>query len=257
GPYDEEFFNAYGGFKNKLAADVDVIGIQDDLSQYKVIVIPNHRITTPEQAEKIKDFVQRGGIVVMNSESGTRDEFNRMYEMLEPGLFTELCGAEITENISAEKLEAQTGLPSEIEFNNGYKVKLNGKIFRIRLNGAESAAHYTTGRLCGTPAVTVNKFGNGFAVMYATDGNDIYFYEALAGFIKNRFNISPLLDADDGILVSSRRNSDKEFIFAVNMKDSPANIRLNEPMHELLTDRTACGTFTLDGYDAAVFEKTI
>ena len=42
------------------------------------------------------------------------------------------------------------------------------------------------------------------AVLYATDGNDVYYYEALASWLKERFDIKPLLDVDDGIITSSR-----------------------------------------------------
>lgn len=255
GPYDEEFFNAYGGFKNRLTANVDVIGIQDDLSPYKVIVMPNHRITVPEQAEKVKAFVSNGGIAVINTECGTRDEFNRMREMLEPGLFADICGAEAVENISAAKLEKQTGEPSEVEFPSGVKAAVHGKLFRLKLCGAEPAACYTSGLLKGTPAVTVCPYGKGFAVLYATDGNDIYFYEELAQLIRDKFGIKPLLDADDGIIVSSRLCADKEYIFAVNMKDRPAQIRLESKMADELTGRLLSGSVLLDGYGVLMLKK--
>lgn len=256
GPYDEELFNAYGGFKNQLKTNVDVISIDDDLSQYKVIILPDYRITTEKQAQKIKEYVRNGGIVVMNTECGTRDEFNRMRELLEPGLFADLCGAVAVENITAQKLERQTGEPSEIEFPCG-RVHLNGKIFRLKADTAQCAATYTTGLLKGTPAVTVNSYGDGYTVLYATDGNDVYFYEALAQLVKERFAINPIIDADDGIIVSSRLCEGREYIFAVNMKDKPAEVRLSEEMKDILTGKILKGKTDLDGYDVLVLEKTI
>ena len=256
GPYDEEFFNAYGGFKNQLKTNVDVVSIDDDLSRYKVVVLPDHRITTNEQAQKIEEYVRKGGIIVMNTECGTRDEFNRMREMLEPGLFADMCGAAVVENITAEKLERQTGEPSEVEFPSG-RVHLNGKIFRLKSDTAQCAATFTTGLLKGTPAVTVNSYGEGFAVLYATDGNDVYFYEALAQLVKERFELKPIIDADDGIIVSSRLCEGKEYIFAVNMKDKPAAVRLNEEMKDILTGKTLNGNVVIDGYDVLVLEKLI
>lgn len=256
GPYDEEFFNAYGGFKNELKTNVDVVSIDDDLSRYKVVVLPDHRITTSEQAQKIEEYVSKGGIVVMNTECGTRDEFNRMREMLEPGLFAHICGAAVVENITAKKLERQTGEPSEVEFPSG-RVHLNGRIFRLKTDTAQSAATFTTGLLKGTPAVSVNSYGDGFAVLYATDGNDVYFYEALAQLVKERFGLNPIIDADDGIIVSSRLCEGKEYIFAVNMKDKPAAVRLDEEMKDILTGKTLNGNTEIGGYDVLVLEKMI
>ncbi|MGN0526996.1 MAG: beta-galactosidase [Acutalibacteraceae bacterium] len=254
GPYDEEFFNAYGGFKNQLKTNVDVISIDEDLSRYKVIVMPDFRITTEEQAEKVKAYVRNGGIVVMNTECGTRDEYNRMRELLEPGLFADMCGAVAVENITAQKLENQTGEPGEVDFPYG-KVHISGKIHRIKPSTAQCAATYTTGLLNCTPAVTVNSYGDGFAVLYGTDGNDVYFYETLAHLIKERFNIEPIIEADDGIIVSSRTAEDKEYIFAVNMKDKPVCVNLKEKIKDILTDKFLIGKTELCGYDVLVLEK--
>lgn len=254
GPYDEEFFNAYGGFKNQLKTNVDVISIDEDLSRYKVIVMPDFRITTEEQAEKVKAYVRNGGIVVMNTECGTRDEYNRMRELLEPGLFADMCGAVAVSRITAKKLEGQTGEPCCIDFPCG-KVHISGKINRLKIDSAESVSTYTTGLLKGTPAITVNSYGKGFAVLYGTDGNDVYFYEALANLIKERFNIEPIIEADDGIIVSSRLCKNKEYIFAVNMKDRPVCVSLKNEMKDILTDKFLSGKTELGGYDVLVLEK--
>ena len=218
--------------------------------------MPDFRITTEEQVQKVKDYVRKGGIVVMNTECGTRDEYNRMRELLEPGLFADMCGAVVVGNITAQKLEKQTGEPCQADFPWG-KVNVSGKINRLKTVTAKSAATYTTGLLKGTPAVTVNSYGDGFAVLYATDGNDVHFYEALARLVKERFNIEPLINADDGIIVSSRLTEDKEYIFAVNMKDRAVNINLKEEMKDILTGRSLNGKVSLDGYDSVVLEKKI
>lgn len=253
GFYDEEFFNAYGGFKNKLATNVDVIGIHDDLSDYKIVILPNHRITTETEAQKIKDYVKNGGIVIMNTETGTRDEYNKMLEMLEPGLFADMCGACVVENISAQKLEQQTGKPSEVKFP-GKAVKVFNKINKLELSSAEPVAEYTSGLLESSPAVTINKYGKGYAVLYATDGNDIYYYEALAEYIKNRFGINPLLEVGDGIIVSSRTAEDKDFIFAVNMKDKSEEVKLKTEMHDLISGKALSGNVSLEGYGVLMLE---
>ncbi len=253
GFYDEEFFNAYGGFKNKLQTNVDVIGIQDNFSNYKVIILPNHRITTEKDAQRVKDYVKNGGIVVMNTETGTRDEYNKMLEMLEPALFADMCGAYVTENISAKRLERQTEMPCEVNFPSG-RVRVTNKINKLELNGAEKIASYTSGLLDGTPAVTVNKYGEGYAILYATDGNDVYYYEALADYIKNQFSIEPIIDVGDGVIVSSRKTENKEYIFAVNMKDKPVQVTLDKQMHDLISDNELNGDIELEGYGVLILE---
>lgn len=249
GFYDEEFFNAYGGFKNRLRTDVDVIGIDDDFSQYKLIVMPNHRITTEEQAEKAERFVRGGGVLVLNTQSGTREPSNQMRELLEPGLFSSLCGAEAVAQISASELETESGEKPMLVYKNGVTCALGGNYHVLRLIDAEPVAYCTAGRLKGTPAVTVKKNGDGYAVLYSGDGKDAFYYEALAEYAGGVAGIEALLDADDGIIVSSRVNDGKKYIIAVNMKDSPASVRLDKAMRDILKNREISGEITLGGYD--------
>lgn len=255
GFYDEEFFNAYSGFKNALQTNVDVIGIDDDFSGYKIIVLPNHRIMTEEQAAKIEEFAKGGGIVVTNTDSGIHDIHNRTRQLLKPGLLAAMCGAVAVGEISAEKLEKQTGLPSEVEFINGNRRKVSHTVYKLQLNGAKPLADYTSGRLNNTPAVTLNEFGKGYAVLCATDGNDVYYYEALASLLKEKFSISPLLDVDDGIITSSRIKDSQEYIIAVNMKDKVCKARLPYPMEDVLHGTQICGEISLPPYEVLFVRK--
>lgn len=249
GFYDEEFFNAYGGFKNALQTNVDVIGIQDDFSGYDVVIMPNHRIVTEAQAAKVEEFVRNGGIVVMNTWTGMHDENNQTRPLQAPGLFAPMCGAKAIGYISAAGLESQTGKPSQVEFPGGIRCNITSHIDKLKLNGAETVATYTTGKLEGTPAVTINAFGNGYAVLCATDGNDVYYYEALASWLKQRFDIKPLLDVDDGVITSSRVKDGVEYKIAVNMKERPVKVRLDHEMYDVLNDRRISGEIELAGYD--------
>jgi len=248
GFYDEEFFNAYSGFKNKLSSNVDVIGIDDDFSKYKVIVLPNHRIMTEEQSERIKHFVQNGGTVVLNTETATRDITNKMRELLKPGLLGDICGATATVGVNSKTVEDRTGETANVVFSFG-EAHLSGNMDRLDTTTAKPIATYSAGRLKGTPAVTENSFGNGLAILYGTDGNDVYFYESLAQAIAGKLGLSPVVKVDDGILVSSRVKDGKEYIFAVNMKDTPVNVYLEDEMIDAITDKKYSGTVALDGYD--------
>lgn len=251
GFYDEEFFNAYGGFKNALKTNVDVIGIQDDFSKYKVIVIPNHRMTTEDEAEKIKAFVLAGGTVVMNSDCGTRDENNQTRELLPPGLFADLCGCYSSGHVSASDYKKHTG-ESAVRFADGSTFELKDDIEALKLHSAETVAEYTSGRLAGTPAVTCNNYGNGKAYLYGFNGCDIYFYEKLADTVAD---ISPLMKADDGVLLSSRTGENGEYVFAVNMKDSEVVVEPEIGMTDAITEKTVSGPIKLAPYETRIFIK--
>ncbi len=254
GFYDEEFFNCYGGFKNALKTNIDVIGMQDDFSKYKIIVLPNHRITTEEEAQKIMHFVSEGGTVVMNSECGTRDENNQTRELLAPGLFSELCGSSVSGRVYSADMKKHTG-ECNVRFADGSVYELTGEVDAIATDTAVKIAEYTSGRLNGTPAITSNDFGFGKAILYGFNNCNIYFYEKLAEIIGKEYGIEPLIKAEDGVILSSRKCGDKEYIFAINMKDSENSVRFRYEMKELISGEKGWGKFNLAPYQTAIFER--
>lgn len=248
GFYDTEIFNSFGGFKNSLNVNIDIASISDNLSKYKMIVMPNFRIVTDKEAEKIRLYVENGGIVVMNTVCGTRDIYNKTLEINEPGLFKNICGAEVSAKISAKKMEEQTGEKVYVVFPDGTEENVTCTLNRLELSGAEPVAFYTTGKMKHTPAVTINAYGKGYVVLYATDGNSIYFYEALANMLKDRFAIKPMLTADEGILCASRTKNGQEYIIAVNMKERTGTVKLQRRMYDHIRGKNLSGSVKLDGY---------
>ena len=129
------------------------------------------------------------------------------------------------------------------------------KIDALKADSAEAIAFYTSGRLKGTPAITVNNYGDGKAILYGFNGCDVYFYEAFAREIQKMFALSPIINADDGILVSSRKTADGEYVFAVNMKDSPNTVHLESDAVDMISDEKISGGFTLKPYQTIIFRK--
>ena len=255
GFYDEEFFNAYGGFKNTLGRDVDVIAVSDSLERYKVVIAPNLKIISKADAARYAAWVESGGVLVINTECGTRDEYNNILELLPPGLFAGCAGVEAVSSVTAEKLACDEGTAPEVRYGDGTARKVSGALHKLRVKNAETVAVYTVGKLKDQPAVTVNSYGKGHVILYATDGNDVYFYEALAGFVKARFDIRPLLKAGDGVLVSSREKDGLSFLFATNMKDSPVKLYPDGEYRDEISGRTVSGEFALKGYGTVVLAR--
>lgn len=255
GFYDEEFFNIYGGFQNALKADIDVRSVEDDLSQYKLVLMPNHKITTEEQRDKLERYVKNGGTLVINTECGTLDEYNKTRVMLRPGLFAEMAGAVVTGEITADEFKKQTGKDCCVDFGSEKRV-VTSRIHRLKLNTAEKIASFTGGRLEGLTAVSVNNYGKGRCILFACDGNDVMFYEKLARLVGKICNIEPLIkNADDGILFASRRTEENEYIFAVNMKDRELSFEIEDSWTELICDKQVSGKIMLAGYETAVLRR--
>lgn len=252
GFYDEEFFNLYGGFQNRLRANVDVASLDDDLSCYKLLLLANCRILSPAQARKLTAFVEEGGTLVLNFACATRDEFNRTLPLRQPGLLADLAGAVAAESISAQEFQAQTGTACTLRFPAGDR-PLTSQIHCLAPRDAQVAARYSGGRLEGASAVTVRRVGKGHCILFGTDGNSEEFYEALADLTAAYCPMEPLAQADDGVLLASREADGSTFLFAVNMKDREQTVTLPAPARELLSGSDVSGQLPLAPYETKVF----
>ena len=81
-------------------------------------------------------------------------------------------------------------------------------------DGAEVFAEYTCGRLKGKAAGIVKRIGRGALVLYASDARNYRYYEALARVANGFAEIPPLLDAPDGVIVSSRQKDGETYLIS-------------------------------------------
>ena len=259
GPYDQDFFNIHGAFRNQLKRDLDVVGIQDDLSSYRMISAPGLRICTEEQADKLRSYVASGGILVLSRDCGMFDTENRIYTRNVPGLFRDMCGVNspsFTHHTLLNKAD-----PSQFS---GVEFCGSGKRFTpwkninkllIEADDVEVLATYTAGRLKGEPAITLRPWGKGWVVYLAADCDDYRYYMELARVLAEKFGFEPYFTAEDGVLVSRRIKDGREIFFAVNMTESDKKAFIPKGMVNCLTGEELGAEVMVPFFNAVVFTK--
>ncbi|MDD6735144.1 MAG: beta-galactosidase, partial [Clostridiales bacterium] len=140
----------------KRGINTDVIGMNDDLSGYKLIIIPMLYLVTDEFVDKIERFVKNGGTVVATYMTGYVNENDLCYLGGFPG----------------GKLKDVFGLTAD-EIDSLYEstknsVKYNGKVYDaidycelITGNSAQTLGEYQSDFCCGKPCVLKNGYGKG------------------------------------------------------------------------------------------------
>ena len=100
--FTNELVRLYTPFHN-LNVNMDVISVDSDFSEYKVIILPVMKIIENELAERLEEFTQNGGIVIFSFRAGIKDENNNLYlGRVFPGYVQKLCGIEIEESESLQ-----------------------------------------------------------------------------------------------------------------------------------------------------------
>lgn len=213
-----------------LGIDADVISSDYSFDKYEVIFAPMLYLLHDGMGDKLKKFVSRGGQLLSTYFTGYVDKNTLAHLGGFPGDgLMELFG------IRSEEMDAL--YPSDTNYmvlscegteiyRDGAKNADSLKIYEyqelIRLKGAQTLAEYKDDYLAGTPAMTVNDYGDGKAYYVAarTDITDLE--PVIMKMLKDasvEYRILP-----EGIEYHKRVSDEGEFEFYMNMTQASVSI---------------------------------
>ncbi len=258
--YDGEAMRYYNGIK-VLQRNIDIAPLSVGFSSYKLILAPNLHLIDDASASRLKAFVREGGILVLNYRAGTQYMDNSMRRVLSPGVFEDIAGVTAESCLDlVENGPAHGSLSKKLYDELGIVFSGEETIFPPRtmlefltLHGAEPIAAFRGGRMAGLPAITRNRYGQGWVFYVGTDCAENRFHETLAREVGRTGNFSPLLTAPYGVEVTSREDLQTIFYFLLNLTETAHNdIALPQPMHDLLAGNSGVTKVSLGPLDVAV-----
>lgn len=209
--YKDEIYNYYQALY-KLNIPVDIVGPEDDLGKYQLLIAPILYMTKTGYDEKIRTFVKNGGTFVTTFFSGIADEHDLIVTGGYPGKLRDIMGIWVEES---------DALPSGAENHFTYR----GKAYPAKLlcdlshlEGAEALSVYEEDFYAQMPAITKNQFGDGRAYYVETRSNE-EFYQTLMADICEECGVESLLAPQENLEVTMRRNENGRFLFLLNHAD--------------------------------------
>jgi beta-galactosidase len=160
--YQEEILQYYRALWGQSIA-VDCVDQSADLSPYRLVIAPMLYMIKPGFAEKLADFVRRGGTLVTTSMSAQVDQDDLVFPGGAPGPLRELLGFWI------EEVDALYDHDEVVLRAAAGSTLLHGDYAgreiceRVRLETATPLATYESQFYAGEPCVTENAFGEGRA----------------------------------------------------------------------------------------------
>lgn len=237
---------------------VDVIGMDDDFSKYKLLVAPMLYLLKPGVAERLRAFVQNGGTLVGTFLTGITDENDLCHLGGWPG-----AGLREVFGLWAEEIDYLYDEESNrLLMSAGNALNLAGE-FKARLAcdliHAESAkvlATYGDDFYAGRPALTCNSFGAGKAYYLAARAEAPFlrsFYAALF----QQLGLEPALDAQlpEGVTAQVRTDGQRRFIFLLNFTGNPQTVKPAKGKYvDMVTGATLPAEIALPAYGSMVVE---
>lgn len=236
--YPEEILNYYRAFY-EMNIPVDIIGYNDPIGGYDIVVAPLMYMVRDNIDDKLKDYVKNGGTLLTTFLTGHVTEDCRAILGGFPGNMLGLTG------VWNEEIDML--YPDECNYfiyeGRRYEAKLACSV--LRLEGATSLCNYEEDYYKGMPAVTRHGYGNGM-VYYVGTTSEADFYRHLVKNIAVNCGIKDSTDSDilmqsanrpSTLEITMRENRRGRLLYVMNHSDSNETICFTENCKDILSGR--------------------
>lgn len=210
-PYEQvcvEFYRA--AWRRNLP--VDVIGRDDPLDGYQVVLAPMLNLVTPALVERVRAFVEAGGSFCTTFLSGMVDECATCHPGGWPGGgLREVLGILVEEHDVLYPDDEQV-LEGVGDLAGRYPVQQHCDLFHCQ--GAEILARYGAQFYAGAPAASVHRVGEGRA--YYLGARSAACADALVAAVAAGHDLAAPMPAEDGVSVRRRSGDGVDYAFLLN-----------------------------------------
>ena len=189
---------------------VDIVGVEDDISSYKVVIAPLLYMTKTGYADKIRAFVEQGGTFITTYFSGIVEEHDLVLPGGYPGALKDILGIWVEESDALPEGEEN----AFIYEGNQYPADVLCDLMHLE-GGAKSISVYEKDFYQGTPVLTKNHYGKGTAYYVGTRSNAEFYRH----FLKNIFQearVEPVMVTPEGVEAAVRENEKGRTLFLLN-----------------------------------------
>ena len=239
----------------KLNVQVDMIGVEEDLRKYDIVIAPVLYMVKEGYAAKVEKFVENGGTFLTTFFSGIVNETDIVTLGGYPGELRNVLG------IWAEEIDALHPDETNQIVMKMPRGKMSGKyscnlLFDlIYTEGAEAVAEYGSDFYKGMPVLTVNQFGKGKA-WYVASSPDTEFLVDFLKTVCDEAGVEPLLAVPVGVETTERVKDGQTYLFVLNHNNEEVTIELQDNKYqELLSDEQVGGNLVLKEKGVLILAK--
>jgi beta-galactosidase len=241
-----------------LNVPMEVIESTTDFSRYKVLVAPMLFMVKPGVAERLKKFVADGGTLVCTYLSGYVNDTNHCFTGGRPGAgLQELFGIwneELDGFSPHDQQSLKMTADNELGINGEFNVVEFAEI--IHLRGAKVMATFCSDFYAGSPALTVNRYGQGRAYYLAGRAGDDFMTEFYCNLITAEKIITTLpSDVPIGVHATIRTDGTRKFMFLFNFSQKEVTVNLGDnKFQDMLNGEEFAGRKILNACSSTVLE---
>ena len=226
--YQECVQKQYRALRRK-GCNTDIITMEHDLSDYKLVTVPMAYMFYHGYAEKLCAFAENGGTLVISYWSGLVNETDKCYLEGTPHGLMEASGIRAEEIDALYDWEENHGIPetgNHLGITKSYICKNLCELAKVL--DAEVMMRYSEDFYQGYPVLTHKKYGKGHVYYVAAD-MEAAFYEDFLGHAADEAGVDTPLDfVPEGVSVTTRETEDTEYLFIQNFAGKTQTVSIPE-----------------------------
>ncbi len=222
GPRNEDMHYRENVQKNYRALreqglNVDIIAMEHDLSDYKILAAPMAYMFADGYEEKLRAYVENGGTLVLSYWSGLVDGTDKCFLGGTPYGLMDVAGIRSTEIDALYDWEENHGIPETGNYLGISKVYTCKNLCElVETSDAEVLMCYGEDFYQGYPVLTHKVFGKGH-VYYICADMELGFYQDFYKRVAEEAGLrSPIEFIPEGVAVTVRESKDAEYLFVQN-----------------------------------------
>ena len=244
-----------------LHTPLDIVFLHDDkncaptceeLLKYKVLFYPHPLIAKEKTVSLLKEYVERGGILVLGARAGQKSVLGKCEMRVMPGLFSELTGTEVQDYTfvgpADGKITCSGELGRELDtgcFNEVLRITEKAK------NEAKVLCEFDKNYYAKSAALVLRNLGNGSVLHFG----GTFVRETVEAILKHLNVAEPFakvitLKKDCELVV--RQKNGQRYFFILNFSANEQTAFLHQALTEVETQNILQGELTLSPYEVKV-----
>lgn len=224
--YHESALKSYCSFREN-GLNTDIINMDQPLEQYQIVAAPMLYMFRNGIEDKLRHFVNNGGILIMTYWSGIVNETDLCFLGGTPHSLMDVFGLRSEEIDSLCDHEVNHLIPSPgnpMNLKNSYTCQHLCDL--VRLKGAEPLMVYGNDFYKGYPALTRHRYGQGTAYYICADAERGFYHDLYQQIIAKHQLQQIMKNIPAGIEISSRTGKQFEYIFIQNYTENKIPVRI-------------------------------
>ena len=246
--FNKRFLTYYGAFWDR-GIDTDLIDMDSDLTPYRLVFAPFNYMYRKGWVEKVRRFVENGGVFVTTCWSGIVDENDLCFLQVHP--LADLLGIRPEEyDVSAPYMQ------NTIDWGEDHFL-VKDVCGVIHAEGAEVLAVYGKNYYAGSPALTIHGYGKGKALYAAAEGREDFIGKLLDEALREAGVKCPIeMEPVHGVTVSCRQGDGRKLSFVQNFNNRMVEVFFRKPYQNAESGERVEGAICLEAYQCLILEET-